>query len=166
MNSLRVWPSLKIKTTIAYKKYRKKGIPDLWDSIFTPKLPALPCLALQLGWHPACPAKHPEAQGSAGIDSSEAPTISVVCSTQRKKSGGGDLHGDVCASLHSFRKGEQESQQSSTAAAETGGEVGRVAQPPWGQEQAQCELISFPLQAGKVRWHLAVFRGEARDEMG
>lgn len=56
MNSSKVWPSLKIKT--AYKKYRKKGIPDLWDSIFTPKLPALPCLALPPwtgilpGWHP------------------------------------------------------------------------------------------------------------------
>lgn len=73
----------------------------------------MPCIAT-LDWHPArvasfaCPAKHTEAQGSAGINSPRAPAISVVCNTG-KKSGGGDLHGDVCASLlHSLWKGEEE----------------------------------------------------------
>lgn len=37
----------KNKNKSSLEKYRKrKSIPDLWDSTFTPKLPALPCLAL------------------------------------------------------------------------------------------------------------------------
>lgn len=37
----------------------------------------MPCITT-LGWHPACPAKHPEAQGSAGVGGSKAPTISAA----------------------------------------------------------------------------------------
>lgn len=128
----------------------------------------MPCIAT-LGWDPACPAKHTEPQGSAGTDSSKAPAISVVCSTG-KKSGGGDLHGDLCASpLHSFGKGEEVSQQSLHRAAETGGELDCVAQAPRaaslgsGTGSVQAHSLSCAGWKGEVA--LAAFQRETGDEM-
>lgn len=147
VNSSRVWPSLKLKNKNSLQKVQEERYPWPLGQHLHPKASSItmPCIAT-LGWHPAQPAKHTETQGSAGIDSSKASTISMVCSTGRK-SGGGDLYGDVCASLlHSFLEGEEDSQ----AGCLPGSQAPRTVSLGSGAVSLQAHSLSFAGWKGEV----------------
>lgn len=121
---------LKKPPKIACKKYRKKGIPDLWDSIFTPKLPASPCLALP-PWAGILPAQkstqkprvvlaltaleHQPSPWSAALERNQVVGISR------------EMSEPLCFTF--FGRGKRSCSKASTRAAETGGEIGRLRHP-------------------------------------
>lgn len=158
----------KNKSKSSLEKYRKrKSIPDLWDSTFTPKLPALPCLALppRAGILPAQQSTQKPKVVLTALTPQPSPWSAALGRNQEL---GISVEMSVLLSFPLFGRGKRSHSRGSTGAAGTGGEGGWLrhpGQPPWGQKQPHCQLIPFPLQAGKVRWHLAVLQREAGDEM-